>query len=82
MKKNCSTCKHRNEIAYSHRIACEYFSKNLHKLNESPLKNGNVPEYAKENGWFNFPSDFDPLWVDSNCSGHSEKSEVIDFDFV
>lgn len=70
--KNCNTCKHSSEIAYSNRISCLYFLKNKNKIEESPLYKGNIPEYAKDNGWFDFPVNFDPLWV-SNCEKHKIK---------
>lgn len=68
----CNTCKHNKEIAYSHQISCHYFIKNKTKINKSPLYQESVPEYAKNNGWFNFPYSFDPLWI-SNCEKHKNK---------
>jgi len=77
MKKNCNTCTHRTEIDHSHRISCSYFWKNKNMISESPLHKDNVPEYAKENGWFDFPYDFDPIWVDSDCSGHKDTNDDV-----
>lgn len=76
MRKNCNTCKHRDEIGNSHRISCSFYLKNKNKISESPLHAISIPEYAKESGWVNFPYDFDPLWIiSSDCNGHSYKVE-------
>lgn len=68
----CKNCKHNKEIAYSHKISCQYFIRNKSKINESPLYKGNIPEYAKSNGWFDFPNSFDPLWI-SNCEKYKNR---------
>jgi len=80
MKKNCNTCKHRTEIVNSHRISCEHYRKNKNLILESPLHKNNIPEYAKNSGWFDFPYDFDPLWV-VDCSEHKVETEIL-FDFI
>jgi len=75
MKNPCSTCTHRAEIVNSHRVSCQYFLKNKSNMLESPLHKGDVPEYAKTSGWFDFPYDFDPLWVSLNCIGYKHRIE-------
>ena len=55
-------------------------AKNKNLILESPLHKNNIPEYAKNSGWFDFPYDFDPLWV-VDCSEHKVETEIL-FDFI
>lgn len=73
MKKRCSTCAHTSEITNSHRISCQYYWKNKNLLDTSPASLCDISDYAKSSGWFDFPYDFDPLWITSDCNGYTHK---------
>lgn len=32
-------------------------------------------EYAKKNGWWDFPYDYDPVWMTTNCSDFTPKKD-------
>ena len=73
MKKRCNTCTHKREITNSHRITCNYYWENKHLLSTSPASSQDISDYAKTSGWFDFPYDFDPLWITSDCNGYKRE---------
>jgi len=78
----CKTCKYCTNIIHSHHVTCDYFLKNKNLIIKSPLNSGSVPEYAKENGWFNFPLNFDPIWIE-NCNIHEDiEDDDILYSFI
>ena len=77
MKKVCSTCIHKSEIVNSHRISCQYYWQHKNLLFTSPTSLSDISDYAKNSGWFDFPYDFDPLWITSDCNGYVRKTEDI-----
>lgn len=60
-KPNCYKCKYRGELI------CDYHSQ---CLNINAKVKGN--KYGIKNGWFNFPFNFDPVWLKS-CDGFEKK---------
>ena len=61
MKTNCYKCKYRGTIPGGCHTRC---------LNPDPEMTGD--EHGIKNGWFNFPWNFDPIWLE-NCDGYEEK---------
>lgn len=92
MKNNCLNCDFKGTVAGSCHISCNYPKfDDKNKLNISILLLGNFPEansFLKSNfgfsidqhpvlnGWFNFPFDFDPSWIQGECIKHSKNPEV------
>ena len=73
MKKTCNTCTYKSEIANSQRITCHYYWENKHLLYTSPASLSDISDYAKTSGWFDFPYDFDPLWITTDCNGYKRE---------
>lgn len=70
MSTNCYTCVHRKEIPFSAHSTCLFFWKNKKNPTVEPLQ---FKQYGKDNGWFDFPYDYDPVWITSQCPHHVEK---------
>jgi hypothetical protein len=60
-KPNCYECKHRGELVWDAHSKC---------LNKNAKVTGN--EYGRRSGWFNHPSNFDPVWLET-CDGFEQK---------
>lgn len=60
MKANCYKCKHRREVFYSCHTHC------VHPNPTSCNIKGH--EHGIKNGWFFWPHNFDPVWL-QNCEG-------------
>jgi len=78
-KPNCYECKFRGTVAGSAHSCCEYPGNKTGILdmfiqdsnNRQKLKIvGN--KHGIRNGWFMWPVDFDPTWLE-NCEGFEEK---------
>ena len=59
----CDTCMHRRNVSGSAHSRCNNFEANVL---------GNI--FGIKKGWFNWPYDFDPTWLES-CDGFSDKLE-------
>lgn len=68
-RPNCYKCKHRSELSFSSHSSCK---------NENAEVIGN--EYGKSKGWFYYPLNFDPVWLES-CNGFEEKKQKYNFMF-
>lgn len=94
---NCSTCAFRESISGDCHSKCNYPripSKervlismlgmvNPDELNKFTHTNFNftVPDHALQSGYFNFPENFDPVWITGECSKHSDLTKKqIDFE--
>jgi len=92
MKKNCYNCKFKGNIAGDAHISCNYPKLNqTQKINISSLllitpEQGiqvlkdnfgfSVSTHPIVSGWFNFPINFDPNWIEGECTKHSEQPDV------
>jgi hypothetical protein len=65
MKANCYKCKFKGDLVWDAHSCCN----NPKSAKELKIK-GN--EYGIRSGWFNFPTNFDPVWLE-NCNGFEEK---------
>jgi hypothetical protein len=60
---NCYKCKYKKEIPGNAHIGC---------TNKKATVKGN--EQGKKNGWFAYPFNFDPVWLE-NCDGFKKVSK-------
>lgn len=67
---NCRECKFAKILSHTHHIGCCNPDFNLE---------GN--ERAISKGWFNYPFEFDPIWIIGTCNNYINKSETI-FSYV
>lgn len=65
-KFDCYTCKYRGGVFYSCHSSCKH--PNISSLN---IKG---KEHGIKKGWFFFPSNFDPIWLE-NCDGYEAKEK-------
>lgn len=63
MNPLCYKCIYRREAPGSHHSQCQNWSARV-KGNQHGIKNG----------WFFWPIDFDPIWLES-CTGFKEKEK-------
>jgi hypothetical protein len=63
MMNACHRCKHRRDVTGSAHSRC------VHP--DVPLLNVDAEEHGKRNGWFRWPSNFDPVWL-TKCEGFAE----------
>jgi hypothetical protein len=61
LKPNCYECKHRRELMFHCHSYCG--NRNAHVVGS---------DKGKRMGWFNWPIDFDPVWLES-CNGFEQK---------
>ncbi len=76
-KKTCYSCVYKNDISGDCHISCKL---NWLKSKNKPPK-GNL--HGTKKGWYNFPFNFDPIWMEEECKEHSveldpEKMEITD----
>jgi len=78
MKPDCYKCKHRGNLIGSAHSSCHhpkaeamYLSHFKNKKTDQELNVVGNPHGIK-NGWFMFPYDFDPVWLES-CDGFEKK---------
>lgn len=68
---NCYKCKFRGNIDYSYHSQCNHPSAT--EKDSIDLNIIGDPQGIK-GGWFNFPYNFDPVWV-KNCDGFQQKGD-------
>lgn len=82
-KPNCYECKHRQDLigdAHSQCVHPKIGNPLAHVINMLMFARKNNPLEIKGNdhginkGWFNWPINFDPLWLE-NCNGFESKEE-------
>lgn len=67
-KKTCYECAYRGECPGSAHIRCKFdWSKS--KLNQPE---GNP--HGIRNGWWKFPLNYDPVWMQGQCKAYSKKA--------
>ena len=62
----CYQCKYRCPLVRDAHSSCTH--PNHHSLNIQ------ADEYGIKSGWFNFPHNFDPVWL-RNCDGYLNEGE-------
>jgi hypothetical protein len=76
----CYGCVHRQAIPWSKHSTCLYFWQHKKEMSDSPKRS--VDAFAVENGWFDFPYDYDPVWFNEECVKfkllHANLIETID----
>ena len=84
-QNNSSNCKYKTNVAGNAHIGCnfplmdEQAKINIAMIMLTANRNSNlktnfgftVGDHAVFNGWFNFPLDFDPSWIEGECHKHS-----------
>jgi len=82
-KSNCYSCKHRGEIAGSAHSKCNLLTggpapdsalavfASAIALGNVTIKGVKINPHGFNNGWANWPLDFDPIWI-SECTFHSQ----------
>lgn len=60
--KSCYDCKNRGTVFYSCHSSCN-----------KPDSEMTGDKHGISNGWFNYPSDFDPVWMTKECSNFENK---------
>jgi hypothetical protein len=68
LEKNCYNCQHKQDINWSAHISCRFCWQNKKYVT---FPQGT--EYGKSNGWYDFPYDFDPAWMEETCQYHKPK---------
>jgi len=85
-KQNCYKCRYKEDIPGDAHVCCEHpeIKKNLKEemfaclgvsnaISPSSQKlNIRANAHGVEKGWFNWPVNFDPVWLE-NCDGFEEK---------
>lgn len=58
----CYYCAFKKNIPYSAHISCS-----------NPMTDMKCDQYGKNNGWFNYPVNFDPIWKEHHCINFKHK---------
>jgi len=85
---NCSTCKYKRNVPGDAHLSCEYpllDKKNATVISMMSMTNPQAfnntllelfgfqaSMHGIQSGWFMFPSNFDPNWIEGNCNKHSD----------
>lgn len=67
MKKSCHGCAFKMNNPSSAHIQCRFDWAQL---------GGEMPkgkDYGIQNGWYNFPWNYDPVWMDTECKNFKQK---------
>ena len=70
MKNKCYECEHRRSVPGDAHSSC---------ANKGAKVKGK--EHGKKNGWFAWPYNFDPVWLEE-CDGFKGKEGAINGKFV
>ncbi len=72
---NCYDCIHskKNTEYNSAHIHCKLYWSYYKKQKYSHPKAG---EHAIKNGWWDFPYDYDPIWMENDCNHFEEKPKT------
>ena len=76
-KTDCYECKHRRDTPPNSRhSSCDFYWRNKKSLKQERLELiSNVRPYAVESGWFEFPFDYDPVWIEFGCKRFEPKDK-------
>lgn len=71
---NCHKCIHSrsNMHVNSAHIQCVFYWANYKKKKYLHPKGS---EHAIKNGWWDFPYDYDPIWMEEDCPNFTEKQQ-------
>lgn len=64
-KTDCFSCIHKRNIPGNCHISC---------VNPDPKMKGNL--HGIRNGWFSYPHNFDPVWMEKECSNFKSVREI------
>jgi len=64
MMNECWTCKHKRPVPGNCHIRCD-----------KPDENMTGDLYGRSEGWFFYPSCFDPTWKTSDCTNYESNGE-------
>lgn len=70
MKPDCYSCAHRKDVPGSAHSKCQRGIDALFGRAPVPLVRGDA--HGIRSGWFSFPFDFDPTWLEA-CNAHTPK---------
>lgn len=72
-KTNCCECKHSgsNSTMNSAHIHCSFFWRAGHN---SKSEHPEGVEHGVKNGWYDFPYNYDPIWMKEDCPQFSPKT--------
>jgi hypothetical protein len=82
---NCDECRHRSFVPGSAHYTCSVFTNPKQLLlnavvflstgvNPAATALGlTISPHGTEKGWANFPLDYDPVWLEGECKGFSER---------
>lgn len=57
VQTKCYECKHKENLSYTHHVACA-----------KPCANVTGSPHGIRKGWFMYPLEFDPVWMTTQCS--------------
>ena len=63
---NCFKCEHKKNIPGNAHIYC---------MNPDPEMTGD--EHGRAQGWFNYPGNFDPVWMTKSCDHFKVKTDGV-----
>ena len=66
MMNECYYCQHKEEVPGNAHIKCRH---------PDPEMTGDA--YGKRNGWFIYPTLFDPVWKTKDCQNFSPRIEDV-----
>lgn len=75
VKTNCHECIHSRSNAFVNlaHVHCHLYWAH-YKKNKSEHPQGQ--QHAEENGWWDFPYDYDPIWMKQDCKGFQNKTNT------
>ena len=85
MSHNCNTCRFKQNLGYTHHIACSVLKQSKDPglevvAMQAVLLTGNCGSYVRmnphgvKNGWATWPLNFDTIWVEE-CKLYMEKKD-------
>lgn len=72
-RKQCYGCAYKGQVPGSAHSQCKF------NFSKAGLKMPDGDEHGKRNGWYYFPYNYDPTWMNEVCEARSEKADP---DFV
>ena len=84
IKQNCYNCEYRGRVAGDAHSCCKYPGTSTGMFDIFNSKNFEIAkelniqgvEHGVRSGWFLWPVNFDPVWLE-NCDGHKLKESNV-----
>lgn len=67
-KKTCYSCAYCGTIPGSCHASCTYAWSNDEKMPAGDT-------HGIKNGWYMFPFNYDPVWMDEECTAHAKETD-------